>query len=58
MNDPVMCADGHTYDREAIEAWFLSHNTSPLTNERLQHKKLLRNHVLRNLIQAHSSSQK
>jgi hypothetical protein len=32
MRDPVICADGTTYDRAAIRAWFRSHDTSPLTN--------------------------
>jgi hypothetical protein len=32
MRDPVICADGTTYDRAAIRAWFRSHHTSPLTN--------------------------
>lgn len=52
MRDPVMCADGHTYDRLAIESWLLTHDTSPLTNKRLPHTNLLPNHALRNLIQA------
>ena len=29
MRDPVIAADGHTYDREAIEMWLRNHNTSP-----------------------------
>lgn len=29
MRDPVIAADGHTYDREAIEMWFRNHDTSP-----------------------------
>lgn len=52
MRDPVMCADGHTYDRIAIESWLLTHDTSPLTNKTLPHTHLLPNHALRNLIQS------
>lgn len=34
MRDPVIAADGHTYDREAIEMWLRNHDTSPkVTNE-------------------------
>ena len=53
MRDPVICADGHSYDRHAIEEWFRMHKkhaTSPLTNERLTHKNLVPNHALRSVI--------
>ena len=34
MTDPVMTADGQTYERAEIERWFAAgHTTSPLTNE-------------------------
>lgn len=29
MRDPVIAADGHTYDREAVEMWLRNHDTSP-----------------------------
>ena len=32
MSDPVKTIDGFTYDRPAIERWFQSAHTSPLTN--------------------------
>ena len=35
MVDPVMCADGHTYERHAIERWLQEHRTSPKTNAML-----------------------
>lgn len=31
MRDPVVCADGHSYERSVIEAWLQKHDTSPLT---------------------------
>ena len=46
MKDPVFCADGHTYERRAIEAWLQDHATSPLTNADLVDKSLTRNHAL------------
>ena len=56
MADPVVAADGHTYEREAIEQW-LQHQqahgkplTSPKTNEPLAHSHLIPNHQLRALI--------
>jgi hypothetical protein len=27
MVDPVICVDGHTYERHAIEKWFVGHRT-------------------------------
>jgi serine/threonine protein kinase len=50
MVDPVVCADGHSYDRVAIEEWLRFHNTSPLTNQPLPHKHLIPNHALRKMI--------
>ena len=31
MNDPVICADGHSYERANIERWLLDRDTSPRT---------------------------
>ena len=31
MVDPVIAADGQTYEREAMELWLEKHDTSPLT---------------------------
>ena len=45
--DPVLCADGHSYERTSIEAWLADHDTSPLTGARLQYKLLVPNHALR-----------
>ena len=53
MHDPVVCTDGHTYEKKAIETWLLTNNTSPLTNLSLTSKFLLPNHSLRILIQSH-----
>ena len=39
MRDPVLCSNGHSYERTAIEA--------------LQNQTLIPNHALRNLIEAH-----
>ena len=47
MKDPVMCSDGHSYERQAIKSWFQNNDTSPLTGARLDHKMLLPNHALR-----------
>ena len=51
MSDPVSCADGHTYERAAIEEWLARNHRSPLTNAKLAHKKLVPNHALRGIIE-------
>lgn len=40
MKDPVIASDGHSYERKAIEEWFQKNDRSPLTNEKLQDKKV------------------
>eukprot|EP00802_Teleaulax_amphioxeia_P020772 Tamp_21072.p1 GENE.Tamp_21072~~Tamp_21072.p1 ORF type:complete len:329 (+),score=62.23 Tamp_21072:44-988(+) len=51
MTDPVFAADGHTYEKVEMERWLQTHETSPLTNEKLPHKHLAPNHNLRGQIQ-------
>ena len=47
MRFPVMAADGHTYERDAITDWLTSNNTSPMTLDVLENKKLIPNHAMR-----------
>ena len=52
MEDPVMAADGHSYEKSEINAWFaLGNNTSPKTGAALPHQFLTPNHNLRSAIQ-------
>ncbi|XP_055817267.1 U-box domain-containing protein 33 isoform X2 [Solanum dulcamara] len=52
MQDPVVAADGFTYEAEALRGWLDSgHDTSPMTNLTLSHKNLVPNHALRSAIQ-------
>ena len=53
MKDPVVTADGQTYERGAIEQWLRDHNTAPLTGQALAHKHLTPNVLLRGMIRAH-----
>ena len=39
--DPVMAADGHVYERKAIEKWLQHNNSSPSTNLEMESKTLL-----------------
>jgi hypothetical protein len=50
MNDPVICSDGHTYERGEIIKWLKTNNTSPKTNIKLKNKKLTPNLSLKMLI--------
>jgi len=50
MEDPVICGDGHTYERSAIVRWLGSHGSSPKTNARLQTREVLPNHNLKAVI--------
>ena len=51
MRDPVLATDGHSYERSAIEQWFLKHDCSPLTNKVLDNKELQPNLLLKRMIQ-------
>mmetsp|Transcript_40549 Transcript_40549/g.79853 ORF Transcript_40549/g.79853 Transcript_40549/m.79853 type:complete len:584 (-) Transcript_40549:82-1833(-) len=51
MADPVLCGDGQTYERTAIEQWFnMGGATSPATGEVLTSQNLLPNIALRSAI--------
>jgi len=50
MHDPVVLADGLSYERAAIARWLETHDTSPRTNLPLVHKHLTPNITLRNAI--------
>ena len=50
MVDPVVAADGYTYDRASIEVWLQRSDTSPMTNERLVNKNLVPNLLVLGMI--------
>ena len=51
MKHPVIAADGHTYEKEAIKKWLNEHKTSPRTNLVLRHTHVIPNHSLKSAIQ-------
>jgi hypothetical protein len=51
LERPVVAADGHSYELEAITQWLESHTTSPLTNAQLHNTVLVPNVALRNAIE-------
>jgi len=51
MQDPVIAADGLTYERDAIEKWLELHDKSPGTGAVLPNKHLIANIALRHAIE-------
>lgn len=47
MVDPVVAADGFTYERSAIEGWLAQNNKSPMTQQPLLHRDLVPNLTMR-----------
>lgn len=50
MMEPVVAADGYTYEHKAIIQWLHEHGTSPMTNLALEHPEVYPNHALRSAI--------
>ncbi|GJP56348.1 hypothetical protein CLOM_g15409 [Closterium sp. NIES-68] len=50
MSDPVVAADGFTYERSSIEEWLKTHDSSPVNGQPLPHKFLTPNNTLRMLL--------
>lgn len=52
INDPVVAADGYSYEKAAINLWFeTNHNNSPIDNSRLKNLDLNPNQNLKQTIQ-------
>ena len=43
MKEPVILADGHTYEKVVVEKYLEDHDESPRTGEKLKHKSILPN---------------
>jgi U-box domain len=56
MRDPVVAADGHTYERSAIVRWLQSSDKSPLTGSVLPHKNLVPNYMLLSSLQEQAAA--
>lgn len=44
MRDPVMAADGHTYERDALLRWLKTSNVSPATGAQLANRTIIPNY--------------
>jgi len=53
MMDPVVAADGNSYEREAIEKHVEHSSLSPLTNTPWKHRELTANNALKQLIRSY-----
>jgi hypothetical protein len=51
MHDPVVLADGHSYERSYISRWLDEHSTSPVNGLELPQKDMFPNHALRNAVE-------
>lgn len=50
MTDPVVLADGYSYERAVITKWLTSSDQSPITKKPLANKNLIPNLALKNII--------
>lgn len=50
MVTPVVAADGHSYEKVALQRWLLTKNKSPISGQKLKHTTMCINHNLRKLI--------
>jgi len=53
MEDPVVAKDGHTYEREAIEAFIRENGKSPISGEPLDVDSLIENRAVQNQIDSY-----
>ena len=50
MIDPVIAADGHTYERAALDKWLLVSSSSPRLGSVLPHRTYVPNVALKQII--------
>ncbi|KAG7371155.1 U-box domain containing protein [Nitzschia inconspicua] len=58
MIEPVVAADGHTYERSAIARWLKTSDKSPMTGQVLVHKELVPNYGLMSSVQEAAAREK
>ena len=56
MCDPVICEDGHIYERAAIMEWLMNNNTSPTTKRVLKSKQLFPVYKLQSYIRDYAKT--
>jgi len=62
FEDPVIAADGHTYDRSSMDEWLEKCPSfvvnSPMTGQPLEHERLVSNHAMKKMSDLYSEMQK
>jgi len=58
MRNPVVAADGHTYERKAIKRWLRESNRSPMTGATMPHKEVVTNYMLLSSLSSSNSEVK
>ena len=48
--DPVIAADGHSYERAAFQEWLQHSTLSPVDNTPLKHTRLVSNQAIKNAL--------
>ncbi len=57
MENPVLAADGHTYEKSAIEDWFAKGKSkSPITGVKLTNNNLIINYNLKSTISIYKAN--
>ena len=51
MNEPVISPYGNTYDEKSIKDWLIKNNNDPLTRQVFAENQLIKNHVLKDIIE-------
>ena len=57
MVDPVIAADGHTYERAALQDWLQHSAMSPVDKTPLKHTRLVTNLAIKNAVVAFQGQQ-
>ena len=52
MVEPVIAADGHTYEKDALQQWLQQNTTSPVTGDFLAHTRFVPNVLIKSAIKA------
>ena len=53
MSEPVIAADGYTYERAALQQWLQHSRVSPATGDMMQHTSFLPNTAIKSTIQSY-----
>ena len=56
MVNPVIAADGHTYERTAIQHWLQGSCLSPVTGGKLPHTRLVPNMLVKSALAQHAQA--